>query len=123
MYRALFRTGYPFSYDLGDLAEYYIAYDALMRHWQSLFPGNVLDVSYEEIVENQEAVSRELIAFCGLDWEPACLKFDSNSAPVATASAAQVRKPVYRDALARWRRYETQLAPLIARLQKAGIEL
>ena len=123
MYRALFRTGYPFSYDLGDLAEYYIAYDALMRHWQRLFPGNVRDVSYEEIVEDQAAASKELIAFCGLDWEPACLEFDSNTAPVATASAAQVRKPVYRDALARWRRYETQLAPLIVRLQEAGIEL
>ena len=123
MYRTLFRTGYPFSYDLNDLAEYYIAYDDLMKHWQTVFPGTVLDVSYEELVDDQERVSRAIIGHCGLDWEPACLEFDRNTAPVATASAAQVREPIYRSALARWRRFETQLAPLIGRLQKAGIEL
>jgi len=121
MYRTLFRTGYPFSYNLDDLAEYYIAYDALMRHWQSLFPEIIFDVSYEELVNNQERVSKDIIAHCGLDWEPACLEFDRNPAPAATASAAQVRKPIYRDALARWQRFETQLAPLIERLRKAGI--
>jgi tetratricopeptide (TPR) repeat protein len=123
MYRALFRTGYPFSYNLDDLAEYYIAYDALMQHWRTEFPEILLDVSYENLVENQERVSREIIARCGLDWEPECLEFDKNTSPVATASAAQVRKPINRDALARWRRFETQLAPLIKRLQNAGIAL
>ena len=123
VYRTLFHMGNPFSYDLDDLAEYYIAYDTLMRHWQTLFPEIVLEVSYEELVDNQERVSKDIIAHCGLDWEPACLEFDRNTAPVATASAAQVRKPMYRDALARWRRFETQLAPLIARLQEAGIAL
>jgi tetratricopeptide (TPR) repeat protein len=123
MYSILFRTGNPFSYDLDDLAEYYIAYDTLMKHWQTLFPGIVLDVSYEELVDNQERVSKDIITHCGLDWEPACLEFDRNKAPVATASAAQVRKPMYRDALARWRRFESQLAPLIVRLQEAGIAL
>jgi Flp pilus assembly protein TadD len=121
MYRTLFQAGYPFSYDLDDLAEYYIAYDALMRHWQALFPEALLDVAYEELVGSPERLSRKIIAHCGLDWEPACLEFDVNAAPVATASAAQVRKPIYRDALARWRRFENQLAPLIERLQKAGI--
>jgi len=123
MYRTLFRSGYPFSYDLDDLAEYYIAYDALMKHWRTLFPGIVFDVSYEELVDNQERVSRDMIVHCGLDWEPACLEFDRNKAPVATASAAQVRAPIYRDAIARWRRFETRLAPLIVRLQEAGIAL
>lgn len=123
MYRTLFRAGYPFSYDLDDLAEYYIAYHALMRHWQTAFPGVVLDVSYEDLVDDQERVSRGIVAHCGLDWEPACLEFDRNTAPVATASAAQVRKPLYRDALARWRRFETRLAPLIGRLEEAGIVL
>ena len=121
MYRTLFRTGYPFSYNLEDLAEYYIAYDALMNHWQSLFPEIIFDVSYEELVDNQEHVSKDIIAHCGLDWEPTCLEFERNTAAVATASAAQVRKPIYRDAVARWKRFETQLAPLIERLQKAGI--
>jgi tetratricopeptide (TPR) repeat protein len=123
MYRALFRTGYPFSYDLDELAEYYLAYDTLMKHWRMVFPGALLEVSYDELVESQERVSREIIARCGLDWEPACLEFDRNSAPVATASAAQVRQPIYRDALSRWRRFENQLAPLIERLQEAGISV
>jgi len=122
MYRTLFRAGYPFSYDLDDLAEYYIAYDALMKHWQTIFPGLVLDVSYEGLVDNQEPVSRTIIDHCGLDWEPACLNFHRNKAPVATASAVQVREPMYRDALARWRRFEPQLAPLIERLKEAGID-
>lgn len=121
MYRTLFRGAYPFSYDLDDLARYYIAYDALMKHWHSVFPGLVYDVSYEELVNDQEVVSRGIVGHCGLDWEPACLEFDSNVAPVATASAAQVRNPMYRDALARWRRFEPQLAPLISRLEDAGI--
>jgi hypothetical protein len=94
-----------------------------MRHWQALFPGVVLDVAYEDLVDSQERLSRKIIAHCGLDWEPGCLEFDGNARPVATASAAQVRRPIYRDALARWRRYENQLAPLIERLQKAGIDL
>ncbi len=123
MYRAFFRTGYPFSYDLGDLAEYYIAYDGLMKHWHSLFPDVIYDVTYEELIENQESVSKDLIAHCGLDWQAACLDFEKNESPVATASAAQVRKPVYRDAMARWRRFESQLSPLIERLRVAGIAL
>ena len=123
MYRTLFHMGNPFSYDLDDLAEYYIAYDALMRHWQSVYPGIIFDVSYEELVDNQERVSKDIIAHCGLDWESTCLEFDRNKAAVATASAAQVRKPIYRDALARWQRFETQLAPLIERLRKAGIAI
>jgi hypothetical protein len=121
MYRALFGTGYPFSYDLDDLAEYYIAYDVLMKHWQTVFPEVILDVSYEGLVENQEVVSKQIIAHCGLSWEPSCLEFETNSAPVATASAAQVRQPIYRDSLARWRRFETQLSPLLQRLRDAGI--
>lgn len=123
MYRTLFRMGYPFSYDLADLADYYIAYDRLMRHWHSVFPGAVLDVSYEELVDQQEVVTRRMLDYCNLTFEPACLQFEKNRSPVATASAAQVRQPIYRDALARWRRYEQQLAPLTRRLRDAGIAI
>jgi tetratricopeptide (TPR) repeat protein len=123
MYRTLFRMGYPFSYDLGDLAEYYIAYHRLMEHWRALLPGRILDVAYEELVDRQVEQSRRVSDYCGLDWESACLRFDSNAAPVATASAAQVRRPIYRDAVARWRKYEKHLAPLLQRLQSAGIAL
>lgn len=123
MYRTLFRMGYPFSYDLDDLARYYVAYHHLMEHWRRTFPGAFLEVGYEQLVNEQEAVSRRLVARCGLDWEDTCLAFERNTAPVATASAAQVRRPIYRDALARWRHYERQLEPLIRKLGDAGIEL
>lgn len=123
MYRTLFKTGYPFSYDLDDLAACFIAYDALMTHWRNVFPGRIIDVSYEALVEDQQSVSRDLVARCSLDWEAQCLRFEENAAPVSTASAAQVRQPVYRDALARWRRFESQLQPLVDKLDAAGIQL
>jgi hypothetical protein len=123
MYRTLFRMGYPFSYDLGDLARYYVAYHRLMEHWRRTFPGTIFEVQYEALVDDQAGVSRQLVAHCGLDWEDSCLAFERNAAPVATASAAQVRRPIYRDALARWRNYERQLEPLIRKLGDAGIEV
>ncbi len=123
LYRALFRSAYLFSYDLDELARYYIAYDRLMTHWREVLPNRVFEVSYEEIVGNQESVSRALIDHCGLEWEDRCLTFHKNKSPVATASAAQVRSPVYTDALSRWRRFETHLEPLIAKLSDAGIEI
>ncbi|MCC5868327.1 MAG: sulfotransferase [Gammaproteobacteria bacterium] len=123
MYRTLFRAGYPFSYDLDDLARYYIGYRRLMDHWRRTLPGAFLDVSYERLVDAQEDVSREILDWCQLPWEPACLAFHENAAPVATASSAQVRRPVYRDALQRWRRYESQLRPLAEQLSAAGIDL
>ena len=121
MYRTLFRAGYPFSYDFDDLARYYIAYVQLMEHWRTVAPKALSDVSYEDLVDEQEKTSREIIDYCGLDWEPVCLDFHKNTSAVATASSAQVRRPVYRDALQRWRRYENELQPLIERLREAGI--
>lgn len=123
MYRTLFRAGYPFSYDFDDLARYYIAYRELMDHWRAMIPGAFLDLRYEALVDTQEDVSRSLIEYCGLDWERACLDFHQNASPVATASSAQVRRPVYRDALQRWRRYEAELRPLHERLVAAGIQV
>ena len=123
MYRTLFRAGYPFSYDFDDLATYYLAYRQLMTHWNDLLGDWYLDVSYEALVEDQEKVSREMIEFCGLEWQDACLDFQHNASPIATASSAQVRQPVYRDALQRWRSYETELEPLARRLRAAGIDV
>lgn len=123
MYRTLFRSGYPFSYALDDLARYYIAYRELMAHWRRILPADAfLDVHYEALVDDQEAVSRRIVEWCGLEWEAECLDFHRNAAPVATASSAQVRRPVYRDALQRWRRYADRLEPLVERLEAAGIE-
>ncbi|MDJ0709048.1 MAG: sulfotransferase [Woeseiaceae bacterium] len=123
LYRALFRSAYLYSYELDELARYYIAYNRLMEHWHTILPGRIFDVAYEAIIADQESVSRELLDHCELAWQDECLTFDKNLAPVATASAAQVRSPLYRDALSRWRRFEAQLEPLITRLRNAGIEI
>lgn len=112
MYKALFRMGYPFSYDFSDLAQYMLAKGRLMQHWRSVLPGRILDVNYEDIITDQEGETRRLLAHVGVDWDPACLDFHSNASPTATASAAQVRQPLYASAVGRWRRYERELAPL-----------
>jgi len=122
MFRTLFRMGYPFSYDQSDLARYLIAYHRLMEHWRLTFPGQFLDVDYEALVDDQEAVTRRLLDFCGLPWEEACLSFHEDPRPSATASAAQVRQPLYRHARDQWRHYAGQLRPLAAALEQAGIE-
>jgi tetratricopeptide (TPR) repeat protein len=113
MYKALFRMGYPFSYNFDDLAKYMRAKSRLMTHWHAMLPGRIIEVHYEDIVADQEAQTRRLLSEVGLAWNPACLDFHKNTSPTATASAAQVRRPIYTSSVNRWRRYETQLAPLI----------
>ncbi len=121
IYKTLFRMGYPYAYSLEDLGQYYIGYHRLMEHWRSVLPGRVLDVDYEDLVANQEKVSRSIVSHCGRDWQDACLNFHENQSPTATASAAQVRQPVYQTSVAKWRRFEEELAPLHAMLVEAGI--
>lgn len=123
VYKILFRDGYQFSYDLNDLGRFYLAYLKLMEHWRKLLPGRFLDVDYEDLVDNQEAVSRRMIAFCDLEWEDACLSFEKNESPSLTASAAQVRQPIYQSSVALWRRYEKELEPLVAVLREGGVEI
>ncbi len=124
MYKTLFRVAYPFSYDLQDIARYYLAYEQLMAHWRAMLPGSLLEVQYEDLVGNQEAVSRRLVEFCGLPWEEACLRFERNAAPCLTASASQVRQPLYRSSIGQWRRYRQELEPLAQALRAArgGVE-
>lgn len=114
---------YNYSFDLLDTGRYYVLFDRLMAHWQRVFPGRILEVQYETLVDAQESVSRQLLQFCGLPWSDACLHFEQNRAPVATASALQVREPVYRSAIGRWKKYETELAELRELLTRAGIEI
>ena len=123
MYRTLFRAGYPFSYDFDDLGRYYVAYRKLIDHWRAVCGDAVHWLHYERLVEEQEVESRRLVEFCGLAWEPECLEFHRNRSAVMTASSAQVRRPVYREAMGRWRRYEKQLAPLREYLEQHGIEV
>ncbi|HSM68281.1 MAG TPA: sulfotransferase, partial [Xanthomonadales bacterium] len=121
MYKTLFRAGYPYSYDLDDLGRYYLAYRKLMNHWRQALPGFIHDVDYETLVAQQESTSRELLDFCGLDWEDGVLEFHRHSGAAATASAAQVRQPIYTSSVGRWRHYERQLQPLAEHLTLNGV--
>lgn len=123
MYKTLFRMAYPFSYDLQDIARYYAAYKGLMDHWRAMLPEGFLEVQYEDLVADQEAVSRRLLQFCGLSWEPGCLAFERNSAPCLTASAAQVRQPLYSSSVGQWWRYREELQPLAQALRNAGVDV
>jgi tetratricopeptide (TPR) repeat protein len=111
---------YAYSYDLMDTARYYLRFDRLMGLWERLFPGRVLQLSYEQLVADQEGQTRRLLDHCGLEWDAACLSFHENSAAVATPSAAQVRRPLNADAVGRWRQYEG-LRPIEAWLKAQGI--
>jgi len=105
------------TYDLAELGRYFGRYRTLMAHWRRVLPpGRILDVRYEDVVDDVEGAARRILAHCGLDWDARCLDFHRTERSVQTASAAQVRKPIYRDAIARWRRYERFLGPLTAEL-------
>lgn len=114
---------YHYSFDLLDTGRYYVLFDRLMAHWRKVFPGRILEVQYESLVQAQEAGTRQLLEFCGLPWDDACLSFEKNQAPVGTASALQVREPLYRTAVRRWKRYEPQLTELKALLASEGVDL
>jgi tetratricopeptide (TPR) repeat protein len=116
-YSKLFTDGLPFTYDMEELGHYYRCYSELMAHWRStLPPGTMLDVSHEELVDDLEGQARRLIEYCGLTWDEQCVSFHKTRRPVKTASAVQVRRPLFRGSLQRWRRYEAGLAPLLQAL-------
>lgn len=119
-YRIHFPEGQKFAYDLGELGRYYRLYDRLMEHWRAVLPGRIFDLSYEDLVAEPEARMRALLEFAGLDWEDACLEFHKTGRQVRTASAQQVRRPLYRTAVERWKRYEKHLGPLIDALGPGG---
>jgi len=123
MYKTLFKDGYPFSYDLLEIGRYYAAYRRLMDHWQTILPGAILSVDYEALIANQPGQTRRLLDFCGLPWEDACLEFHRNPAPITTASAAQVRRPLYDSSVSLWRRYEQHLGVLRSELAAHGISV
>jgi tetratricopeptide (TPR) repeat protein len=116
-YSKLFTEGIHFSYDMAELACYYRCYRELMTHWRSvLSPGAMLDVSYEDLVDDLEGQARRLIDYCGLPWDERCINFHATNRPVKTASAVQVRQPLFRGSLQRWHKYEAGLAPLLCEL-------
>jgi tetratricopeptide (TPR) repeat protein len=114
---------YDYSYDLMDIARYYVRFDRLMAFWRSALPGRILELRYEELVADQQRETMALLAHCGLDWNEACLDFHQNIAPVSTPSAAQVRRPMYKDAVARWERHRDALAGVISYFEAEGIPI
>lgn len=117
MYKTLFRMGYPFSYDLEEIGRYMRAKSMLMDHWRRFLDGRIIGMSYEALVANQESESRRLIEAIGVPWRDECLSFHENTAPAATASAAQVRRPIYASSVGKWKYYERHLGALSKSLQ------
>ena len=110
----LFAAEQPFAYDLGELGRYYRGYNTLMSHWNSVIPKSaLLDVHYEELVHDFEAQARRIVAHCGLEWDPACLTYYKTERLVRTASVTQVRRPIYRSSVRRWRPDPERIRPLL----------
>jgi len=117
IYKAHFQGKFAFSYRQIELAEYYLAFRRLSQHWRAILPPKVfLEIHYEDIVRDQLAASRRLISFVGLPWADEVLRFHESPAPSATASAVQVRRPIYSSSIGKWRHHAERLAPLRARL-------
>ena len=121
IFKTLFKDGYPFSYDLSEIARYYIGYRRLMDHWQKTLPRTIHSIGYEALVADPLDEIRRLLDFCGLEWQDSCAEFHKNPAPTTTASAAQVRRPLYDSSVSQWRHYAEELAELSGLLNAAGI--
>jgi tetratricopeptide (TPR) repeat protein len=109
----LFTGSQPFAYDLAELGRYYRGYEAVMEHWHKVLPpGVMIDVHYEDLVDDLEETARRVLRHCDLNWEDACRDFHDTKRAVRTASLMQVREPVYRRSIGTWRRYAEFLEPL-----------
>ncbi len=112
-FTTLFSHGQHHTYDLAELGRYYADYERLMEYWRRVLPdGAFLEVQYEDVVADQEAQARRIIDYCGLVWNDACIDFHKNGRAVSTASMAQVRQPIYKSSVDRWRPYGKFLGPL-----------
>ncbi len=123
MYRTLFGEAYPFSYDFNDLARYYAAYSRLVAHWRATLGEAIHEVRYEELVSEPLRTGAALARACGLEWRDCAAEVEKNAAVSYSASAAQVRRPIYRSSMGRWRHYRAQLEPLVEALRREGLPL
>src|SRR5579872_2241948 len=115
IYTTPLRSGLGFVSSLRELAWYYRLHVQLIEHWRAVLPRDRwLDVHYEDVVAEPETAARRLISFCGLDWDPQCLRPEDNPQEVRTASSWQARQPIYRSSVERWRRYAPWLSELRA---------
>jgi len=123
MYRTLFAAGYPFSYHLEELGRYYAAYERLLDHWRSVLGGALYEVVYEDLVREPKRTGAAIAAHCGLAWSDAAVDIQNNKSVSLTASAAQIRRPIYGSSSGRWRHYRRHLEPLIHTLRGHGVSL
>ena len=108
----------PWACDPENIVARFAEYRCLMDHWHKVLPSPPLDVDYEELVEDVEAVARRIVKWCGLEWEPDCLRFYQTQRAVRTANSAQVRRPIYKTSVGRWKNYEKSLGHLFARVEQ-----
>ncbi|MFQ3192746.1 MAG: tetratricopeptide (TPR) repeat protein, partial [Paraglaciecola sp.] len=111
-FKQLFGEGQQFSYDLTDIGHYYRSYVEIMEHWDTVLPGKILRVQYEDVVADLDKQVHRILDYCGLPFEQACVDFHSNKRAVRTPSSEQVRQPIYQSGLEQWRNYESHLEPL-----------
>lgn len=123
MYRTLFGVAYPFSYDFEDLARYYAAYDRLVAHWRGSFGEAMHEVEYEALVKSPASVGAGVARYCGLDWQEQAVDVHKSASVSYTASAAQIRRPIYGSSSGRWRHYRKHLEPLVRALRQQGLTL
>jgi hypothetical protein len=119
IFKQLFFSGQEFSYSINDIARYYRAYLDIMRHWSEVLPGRILTVHHQDIVDDLDGSVHRILDFCALSFEPACLEFHKTLRNVRTPSSEQVREPISRESIDRWRHYEPWLASLRAALGDA----
>ena len=111
-YKQLFAEGQDFTYDLKDLATYYNNYVELMDHWNTVLPGEILSVNYEDLINDFEPSVNRILNYCNLPFEQSCLEFYKSKRSVKTPSAEQVRQPIYKSGLDYWKNFENDLSPL-----------
>ncbi len=116
-----FSTNFPFTEDLLAIGREYIGYQKLMTHWREHSPVPIFDLYYEELINNQEAVTRDLLRYCEIPWDDKCLNYHKTERQVSTPSDWQVRQPIFRGSMERWRNYEQHLTPLLDLMRSEGI--
>ncbi len=121
VYKTLFFGAYSYSYDLDELTDYFISYHRQMQHWHQVLPDRILDVTYEELVQDPETQARRIVDWCGLPWEEAVLDFHKQDEPSMTASAMQVRRPMHTDSIGAWRRAGSGFDVVRERLLSEGL--
>ena len=125
-FKQMFPENSPFfgyANDIVNTGRYYVLFDRLMKHWKEIYPDRIFEVEYEQIVLEQERYTRILLDYCGLEWNDACLNFHGNPNPVSSASAIQVRQPMYTSSIKRWEKYGANLHSLQQLLASEGIDL